>query len=64
MKIAILCSGVALGVYIPGLYLCGRLREKGTCANVFVLENLFLDEKKAESARIKPPFTTISRWRL
>lgn len=44
--ITILCSGVALGVYIPAILLDYQLRNKGIATEVVVLENLFTDEKK------------------
>lgn len=37
-EVAILCSGVALGVYIPGLEIARRLRSHGVRGRVFVLE--------------------------
>lgn len=37
-EVAILCSGVALGVYIPGLEIARELRKQGIRARVFVLE--------------------------
>jgi hypothetical protein len=45
MKIGILCSGVALGVYVPGIHLYQNLKRKGIAAAVFVLENLIAEAK-------------------
>lgn len=45
MKVGILCSGVALGVYIPGIYINRNLNEKGISSKVFVLENLLPPQK-------------------
>ena len=56
MKIAILCSGVALGVYIPGLYIHRDLKIAGEKSEVFVLENLFTDEKKVKIKDNKKAF--------
>ncbi|WP_331449720.1 hypothetical protein [Streptomyces prasinus] len=38
--IAVLTSGVALGVHVPGLLLATRLRERGAEASVEVVERL------------------------
>jgi hypothetical protein len=43
---AILCSGVALGVYVPGLLVRRDLERRGLRAEVFVLEELFTMEKR------------------
>jgi hypothetical protein len=45
MKIGILCSGVALGVYIPGIHLYQNFKRNGIAASVFVLENLIAEAK-------------------
>ncbi|MEV6075191.1 hypothetical protein AB0L80_08825 [Streptomyces sp. NPDC052069] len=45
--IAILTSGVALGVHVPGLLLASRLRERGVPAAVEVLERLLPAERLA-----------------
>jgi hypothetical protein len=45
MTIGILCSGVALGVYIPGIHIYQNLKSKGVAAAVFVLENLIAEDK-------------------
>ena len=37
-EVAILCSGVALGVYLPGLEIARGLRRHGVRGRVFVLE--------------------------
>jgi hypothetical protein len=54
--IAILCSGVALGVYVPGLILRRDLRARGVPAEVFVLEELYPEDKRAALARSKVAF--------
>ncbi|HEX3045933.1 MAG TPA: UDP-glucuronosyltransferase [Bacillota bacterium] len=46
MKIAILGSGVALGVYIPAIYIYQNLKRRGISAEVFVLEDLLFEAKK------------------
>lgn len=46
MKTGILGSGVALGVYIPAIYIYQSLKRNGVPAEVFVLENLLLEAKK------------------
>ncbi|WP_055693522.1 hypothetical protein [Streptomyces prasinopilosus] len=43
--IAVLTSGVALGVHVPGLLLASRLRERGVEASVEVLERLLPDDR-------------------
>lgn len=42
----ILCSGVALGVYIPAMLLNHTLRKEKVLTDVVVLENLIMKEKK------------------
>lgn len=54
--VSILCSGVALGVYVPGLLLRRDLRARGVAAEVFVLEALFPDSKRETVARSKVAF--------
>ena len=44
--ITILCSGVALGVYIPALWVNYQLKMRGAATEVVVLESLFTDEKQ------------------
>lgn len=56
MRIGILCSGVALGVYIPGLYVNKGLKSRGIFTRVFVLENLFTDDKKSKIEKNKTAF--------
>lgn len=46
MKVAVLCSGVGLGVYVPGLIIDRGLKKNNIDSQVFVLENLIIDEKK------------------
>jgi hypothetical protein len=45
--ITILCSGVALGVYVPALVVSRQLRSRGLASEVVVLESLFGAEKQA-----------------
>ncbi|SHI58614.1 hypothetical protein SAMN02745163_00431 [Clostridium cavendishii DSM 21758] len=46
MKVAVLCSGVGLGVYVPGLIINRDLKKNDISSEVFVLENLIVEEKK------------------
>lgn len=55
-KIKILCSGVALGVYIPGVSLCYQLRKLGYEAEVVVLENLLPDAVRDKIPETKNVF--------
>ncbi len=55
-KVTILASGVALGVYIPALLVNYQLRRRGVAAEVVVLENLLLPEKKAKIPANKQAF--------
>ena len=56
--ITILCSGVALGVYVPALHVSRQLRQRGASTDVMVLEGLFAAEKQARivqnKARLSP----------
>lgn len=56
MKVGILCSGVALGVYIPGLLVNRDLNKKGVSSEVFVLENLIVENKKNKINKNKEAF--------
>ncbi|MBF0443494.1 MAG: UDP-glucuronosyltransferase [Oligoflexales bacterium] len=56
MKVGILCSGVALGVYIPGISIHRQLRNRNWESEVFVLENLLLEEKKNKLPENKEAF--------
>lgn len=47
-KVTILCSGVALGVYVPALLVDYKLRKLGLDTEVVVLESLFLEDKKSK----------------
>lgn len=47
-RTVILCSGVALGVYIPAVALKNRLMKQGVHCQMFILENL-IHEKKQKS---------------
>ncbi|NLW46109.1 MAG: UDP-glucuronosyltransferase [Firmicutes bacterium] len=55
-KITVLCSGVAMGVYIPAILLDYQLRTKGIPTEVVVLENLIADEKKKKILENKKAF--------
>lgn len=52
----ILCSGVALGVYVPALLLEQMLRRRGLATGVVVLENLLQAERKARLRANKAAF--------
>ena len=54
--ITILCSGVTLGVYIPGLIVNSQLKKMGYCTEVVVLENFFLKEKQQNIPNTKLAF--------
>jgi len=54
--ITILCSGVALGVYVPALLLRHRLRELGLGAEVAVLEDLYSDAGLESLERLRETF--------
>ncbi|KAA0109554.1 hypothetical protein [Mycolicibacterium sp. P1-5] len=54
--IGVLTSGVALGVHVPGLLLAQRLRERGADSEVFVLERLLPESKRATTAKAKFAF--------
>lgn len=55
-RLTILCSGVALGVYVPGLLLERLLRQRGLATEVVVLENLLQAEHKARLRANKAAF--------
>ncbi len=54
--ITILCSGVALGVYIPALLVNAQLRRRGAATEVVVLESLFPEEKQKKILENKIAF--------
>jgi hypothetical protein len=54
--ITILCSGVALGVYVPALLVNHQLRVRGAATEVVVLESLFTVEKQARILQNKAAF--------
>jgi len=54
--VTILCSGVALGVYIPALLLNYQLKTNGLKTDVIVLESLYSDEKKRKILENKKAF--------
>jgi hypothetical protein len=55
-KVTILCSGVALGVYVPGLLLEGLLRRRGLRTEVSVLENFLQHDHKSRLCINKQAF--------
>lgn len=54
--IGVLTSGVALGVHVPGLLLAQRMRERGVHSEIFVLERLLPESKRATTAQMKYAF--------
>jgi hypothetical protein len=54
--ITILCSGVALGVYIPALWVNHQLKMRGAASDVVVLESLFAEEKQKKILENKAAF--------
>ncbi len=54
--ITILCSGVALGVYVPALLVDHQLRARGAATEVVVLEDSFTAEKQARILQNKAAF--------
>lgn len=62
--IAILTSGVALGVHVPGLLLADRLRERGVDVHISVLERLLPEETLATTDRTKWAFHSSFRTAL
>jgi hypothetical protein len=54
--ITILCSGVALGVYIPALLVNYQLQMRGAATQVVVLESLFPEEKQNKILENKTAF--------
>jgi hypothetical protein len=57
-SVTILCSGVALGVYIPGVSLQYQLRKIGYDAEVVVLENFLHDDIAKKIPDTKKAFHT------
>ncbi len=55
-KTTILCSGVALGVYIPAILVEYKLRNNGIPTDIVVIENLLKDEKISRIADNKKIF--------
>ena len=51
--IEILCSGVSLGVYVPGLLIRERLRALGIPARVVVYESFLSPERQARIGAAK-----------
>jgi hypothetical protein len=54
--LAILCSGVTLGVYNPGLLLQKRLGKLGTSSEIYVLENIIDQERRKKIPQTKIAF--------
>jgi len=54
--VTILCSGVALGVYVPPLIVSYQLRCKGITTEVVVLENYIIEEKRRKIPEAKVAF--------
>ena len=63
-RTAILCSGVTLGVYNPALIVRNKLREMGGNPAVFILETLFLHDKKNKIFEMKEMFHRDFRFAL
>ncbi len=55
-RISILCSGVALGVYVPGLLLGESIARNGGVYDAFVVESLFSEDKLEMVMRNKKAF--------
>jgi hypothetical protein len=55
-RIAILCSGVALGVYVPGLILKRRLADHGVPSAIYVLENVIDEQRRSKIPQTKTAF--------
>ncbi|WP_431875856.1 hypothetical protein [Amycolatopsis sacchari] len=64
MSIAILTSGVALGVHVPGLLLARRLAEAGVPSRVDVLQNLMSGRQLAKVPATKIAFHRDFRFAL
>lgn len=56
MKVGILCSGVALGVYIPALHIYRDLKKTEIPSKLYVLEDLLPDDKKSKINQNKIAF--------
>lgn len=54
--ITILCSGIGLGLYIPGLILNYQFQTKGLPTDVVVFESLILSEKRKKIPETKVAF--------
>ena len=61
---AILCSGVTLGVYNPALIVRNKLKEVGYAPSVFILEKLFLHDKKKKIPELRQLFHRDFRFAL
>ena len=55
-QLTILCSGVALGVYIPALLLESHLRRLGMRTDVALLEDLYHPDARASLERLRETF--------
>jgi hypothetical protein len=63
-NVRILCSGVALGVYIPGIAIDRQLKESGIQSRVDVIENLMKQEKRDNIGANKKAFHGNFRFAL
>jgi len=54
--VTLLCSGVALGVYIPAIKLNYQLRQRGLSSEVAVLETYIVEEKRNKIGTTKREF--------
>ncbi|MFC4101446.1 hypothetical protein [Paenibacillus xanthanilyticus] len=62
--ITLLCSGVALGVYIPAIQLNYQLRQRGLHTEVEVLENYLEDAKRGKIGSTKREFHNSFKFAL
>ncbi len=63
-KTTVLCSGVALGVYIPAMLVDNKLKNNRVPTDVVVLENLLKDEKISRIRDNKKAFHNNFRFAL
>ena len=63
-SVAILCSGIGLGFYIPGLVLHKQLLRKGVLSSIYVYEELLRREKVDSIAQIRNIFQSNFRIAL
>lgn len=62
--VTLLCSGVALGVYVPALLLDNQLKKNNVLTDVVVLENLMPKDKKEKILENKKAFHNSFRLAL